>query len=146
MLWIRKSPISNVNPIQFQTTAKHPKLTLTMVILVPAYPVVLLHTNIGLNFRLLHCFPFTTGNCCCVFRQPCLQVFAHVFIDRPQNCAQSPDLVSFACWIVTECWSFTRKSVPDLVIRALNRARILVVIMGCYAYGYGYGRSIITSK
>ena len=29
-----------------------------------------------------------------------------------------PDLVSFACWIVTKFWSFTRKS--DLVIRALN--------------------------
>ena len=31
----------------------------------------------------------------------------------------------FACWIVTELWSFTRKS--DLVIRALNRARFCVV-------------------
>ena len=38
-----------------------------------------------------------------------------------------PDLVSFACWIVTEFWSFTRKSVPHLVIRALNWARFCVV-------------------
>ena len=38
-----------------------------------------------------------------------------------------PDLVSFACWIVTEFWSFTRKSVPDLVVRALNCARFCVV-------------------
>ena len=37
-----------------------------------------------------------------------------------------PDLVSFTCWIVTEFWSFTRKrqSVPDLVIRTLNCARL----------------------
>ena len=34
-----------------------------------------------------------------------------------------PDLVSFACWIVTEFWSFMRKSVPHLVIRTLNCAR-----------------------
>ena len=54
----------------------------------------------------------------------CLQIFDHVFINRPQNCT---DLVSFACWIVTEFWSFTRQSVPRLVIRALNRARFCVV-------------------
>ena len=39
-------------------------------------------------------FPFTKCNCCCVFRQPmqkclCLQICAHVFIDRLQNCAQT---------------------------------------------------------
>ena len=38
-----------------------------------------------------------------------------------------PDLVSFVCWIVTEFWSFTRKSAPHLVIRALNYARFCVV-------------------
>ena len=38
-----------------------------------------------------------------------------------------PVLVSFTCWIVTEFWSFTRKRVPDLVIRALNCARFCVV-------------------
>ena len=38
-----------------------------------------------------------------------------------------PDLVSFACWIVTESWSFARKTVPDLVVRALNCARFFVV-------------------
>ena len=31
----------------------------------------------------------------------CLQICVHVFINRPQNCAHA-DLVSFACWIVTE--------------------------------------------
>ena len=51
----------------------------------------------------------------------CLQIFAHVFINRQ-------DLVSFACWIVTEFWSFTRKSVPHhLVIRALNCTRFCVI-------------------
>ena len=49
-----------------------------------------------------------------------LKICAHVFIDRP-------DLVSFACWIVTEFWSFTCKSVPHLIIRALNCARFCVV-------------------
>ena len=38
-----------------------------------------------------------------------------------------PDLVSFACWIVTKFWSFMCKSVPHLVIRALNCARFCVV-------------------
>ena len=38
-----------------------------------------------------------------------------------------PDLVSFVCWIVTEFWSFTCKSVLDLVVRALNCARFCVV-------------------
>ena len=38
-----------------------------------------------------------------------------------------PDLVSFQCWIAIEYWSFARKSVPDLVIRALNCARLCVV-------------------
>ena len=38
-----------------------------------------------------------------------------------------PDLVSFVCWIATEFWSFTSKSVPDLVIRTLNCARLCVV-------------------
>ena len=38
-----------------------------------------------------------------------------------------PGLVSFACCIVTKIWSFTSKSVPYLVIRALNRARFCVV-------------------
>ena len=38
-----------------------------------------------------------------------------------------PDHVSFACWIVTEFWSFTHKSVPDLVICALNCARFCVI-------------------
>ena len=38
-----------------------------------------------------------------------------------------PDLVLFTCWIVTKFWSFTRKSVPDTVIRALNCARFCVV-------------------
>ena len=52
----------------------------------------------------------------------CLQICVRVFINRPQNCAHA-DLVSFACWIVTEFWSFTRKSVPHLVVRALNCAR-----------------------
>ena len=70
----------------------------------------------------------TKCNCCCVFKQLmykclCLQICAHVFIDRLQNCAQT----SFACWIVTEFWSFTRKSVPHLVIRVLNCARFCVV-------------------
>ena len=41
----------------------------------------------------------------------CLQICAHVFIDRPQNCA--PDPVSFACWIVPEFWSFARQIVPN---------------------------------
>ena len=56
----------------------------------------------------------------------CLQICVHVFINRPQNCAHA-DLVSFTCWIVTKFWSFTRKSVPHLVIRALNCARFCVV-------------------
>ena len=38
-----------------------------------------------------------------------------------------PDHVSFACWIVTEFWSFTHKSVLDLVIHALSCARFCVV-------------------
>ena len=42
-----------------------------------------------------------------------------------------PDLVSFACWIVTEFWSFTHKS--DLVIHALNRARFCVICALNYA-------------
>ena len=37
------------------------------------------------------------------------------------------DLVSFACWIVNEFWSLTRKNVLDLVIRALNCAQFCVV-------------------
>ena len=53
----------------------------------------------------------------------CLQICAHVFINRPQNCTKT----SFHSRerIVTEFWSFTRKS--DLVIRALNCARFCVV-------------------
>ena len=38
-----------------------------------------------------------------------------------------PDLVSFACRIVTEFWSFTRKSLPHSAIRTLNCARFCVV-------------------
>ena len=38
-----------------------------------------------------------------------------------------PDLVTFACWIVTKFWSFTCKSDFDLVIRALNCAQFCVV-------------------
>ena len=34
-----------------------------------------------------------------------------------------PDLVSFGCWIVPEFWAFARKSVPELVVYALNCAR-----------------------
>ena len=42
-----------------------------------------------------------------------------------------PDLALFACWIVTKCWR-SRISVPHLVIRALNCARILVVrVLDC---------------
>ena len=52
-----------------------------------------------------------------------------------------PDLVSFACWIATEFWSFTRKSVPDLVIRALNCARLYVVCTKlCPNFGCSHAR------
>ena len=55
----------------------------------------------------------------------CLQICAPCCRRSPTKLY--PDLVSFACWIVTEFWSFMRKSVPDLVIRALNCARFCVV-------------------
>ena len=50
----------------------------------------------------------------------CLQICAHVFINRPQNCAQTKFLL------------FTCKS-ADLVIRALNCARFCVVCALNYA-------------
>ena len=37
------------------------------------------------------------------------------------------DLVSFVCWIVPELWAFARKSMPDLVVHALNCAHFFVV-------------------
>ena len=43
----------------------------------------------------------------------------------PQLC---PDIVQFACWIVPKFWSFTRKTVPDLVV--CNAARLGVVCNG----------------
>ena len=48
-----------------------------------------------------------------------------VFSDSRSPTQLCPDLVSFACWIVPEFWSFTRKD--DLVVRAPNCARFLVV-------------------
>ena len=68
---------------------------------------------------------FVSSNSRCKNACNCLQICASVFINRPQNCAKTS--VSFASWIVTEFWSFTRKSVPDLVIRTLNCARFCVV-------------------
>ena len=76
--------------------------------------------------KIIFCFfpPFTKCNCCCVF----MLVLAYLcpcFHRSPTKLC--PDLVSFACWIVTKFWSFTCKSVPHLVIRDLNCARFCVV-------------------
>ena len=60
-------------------------------------------------------------NCCfCVFRQPMnCKLLADLCPCFHRSLKKlCPDLVSFACWIVPEFWSFTCKS--DLVIRALN--------------------------
>ena len=57
----------------------------------------------------------------------CLQICAHVFINRRQNCAQTSSHSRAGFRIVTEFWSFTRKTVLHLVIRALNCARFCAV-------------------
>ena len=67
--------------------------------------------------------------CFCLFRQlmncTMLRDLCPCFHRSPTKLC--PDLVSFACWIVPEFLAFARKSVPDLVVHALNCAQYFVV-------------------
>ena len=53
----------------------------------------------------------------------CLRICAHVFINRPQNCAQTSFHSRAGLW---PNFGRSRVSVPHLVIRALNCARFCV--------------------